>query len=187
MSYNSRFKVGDVVIKNSGKKPFEIVSQPYSQYSPLAARAASYCGRYLHNGSLVYAKENSIKIYEQDQQEMTTKTLYSYKEESGKVVFATYLATNSENKYILEVKGTGEIVVKDPKELEEVLPYTFSVKVSGKELHYIGERGKLKKGDWLIMDTGNRGYEIVTVEAIDTKNKTARSKFKGRKITTEEI
>lgn len=179
MAFTPKFQVGDIVIKRSGKKPFEITSTPYSVYS-------SYTGRYLHNGASVYAEEQYIKIYEQEDQEMATKTLYSFND-NGKAVFATYLATNSENKYILEVKGTGDIVVKDPKELEEVLPYTFSVKVSGKELHYIGEPGKLKKGDWLILDTGNRGYEIVTVEAIDTKNKTARSKFKGRKITTEEI
>ena len=180
MTYTPRYQVGDVVIKRNGKRPFEITYVPGSSYQ-------SYTGRYLHNGNSVYADERDIQLFEEENQPMTTKTLYSFNNESGKSVFATYLATNSENKYILEVKGTGEIVVKDPKELEEVLPYTFSVKVSGKEIHYIGEPGKLKKGDWLILDTGSRGYEIVTVEAVDTKNKAARSKFKGRKITTEEI
>ena len=117
---------------------------------------------------------------------MANKTLYSFVDDTGATVFGTHVGTNSQNLYILEVKGRDDYVVKDPKELEEVLPYTFSVNINGQEIHYIGSPDKGKKGDFLLVPAGN-SFCIARVKEVDTKNKNARNKLKGRKILTEEI
>lgn len=108
------------------------------------------------------------------------------KDENGEVLFGTHVGTNSSNQFLLEVKGQGNIVVKDPKELEEVLPYTFSVDVAGKEIHYQGKPGTLEKGDLLLIP-GNGSFVIAQVKAVDTRNKGARANFKGRKLLTEKV
>ena len=138
----------------------------------------------MHNGKPAYA--TNIIHYEGSEKTMDMKTLYTFNNDEGEIVFGTHIGTNSENNFIIELKGTGAIVVKSPKELEEVLPYTFSVDIEGKEIHYIGEPGKVSKGDWLLQRVG-KGHLVVQVKAVDTKNKAARSKFSGRKLVTEEI
>jgi hypothetical protein len=85
------------------------------------------------------------------------------------------------------VKGHDTYFIKDPKELEEVLPYTFSVSIGGKDVHYQGHPDKIKKGDYLLISTGNNVPCIGVVTAVDTKNKTARSRFNGVKLVTEKV
>ena len=174
------FEIGDIVISPQGKSPFRLTYIPSRPtYYDL------YRGKYIHNDK--WAQARSIIHYSgTENTSMDSKTLYTFTDEDGKAVFGNHIGTNSENKFIIEVKGTGEIVIKDPKDLEEVLPYTFSVELAGKEIHYIGEPGKVTKGDLLLHKT-NGGYAIAQVKAIDTKNKGARSKFNGRRILTEVI
>jgi hypothetical protein len=117
---------------------------------------------------------------------MANKTLYSFVDDAGVTVFGTHVGTNSQNLYILEVKGQDDYVVKNPKELEEVLPYTFSVVINGQEIHYIGSPDKVKKGDFFLVPAGN-SFCIARVKEVDTKNKNARAKMKGHKVLTEEI
>ena len=177
----AKFKVGDIVTKKYGKKPAEIIRNGwYSQ--------ESWTCRYLDSKQTFTEYASDLKIHEPEEEPiMETKTLYSFTDDNGTTVFGTHIGTNSSNQYIIEIKGGGGIVIKDQKELEEVLPYTFSVTIGGKEIHYIGEPGKLTKGDILIHTPSAGRYEVVVVGAVDTKNKTARSKFKGRKLVTETI
>lgn len=178
MSKNdSQFNIGDVVIKRYGSKPFTI-TEVYSW---------QVVGKFLHNNKPVYADKNSVIAYEGADKENSTpqKTLYSFEEE-GVVVFGTHVGTNSKNQFILEVEGADDFVVKDPSDLEEVLPYTFSVKVNGKEVHYVGQPDKLYVGDWLIMDSGH-SYSIVQVQGVNTRNKKAKTKFNGVKLITETV
>ena len=175
----SKFKVGDLVIKNSGKKPLKIVSQYGHNY---------YHARYCHNNTGVYVYDSELKLYEQGEITMNTKTLYSFKLEDGSLAYGTHIGTNGENKYVLEVKGTGAIVVKDKKEIDEVLPYTFSISDSrGQEVHVVGEPDKLKVGD-VIMYMENKSHYIAQVSAVNTKSKTAKAKLKNAvKLVTEPI
>lgn len=117
---------------------------------------------------------------------MANKTLYSFTDENGKTTFGTHVGTNSQNLFILEVKGRQDYVVKSPKELEEVLPYTFSVIINNQEVHYVGTPDKIKKGDFFLVPAGN-SYCIARVKDVDTKNKGARAKMKGHRLITEEI
>jgi hypothetical protein len=114
-----------------------------------------------------------------------TKTLYSFTVDN-KVAYGTHIGTNSSNQYLIEEKGTGTIHVFDKKDLEEVLPYTFSAKMGTSENHYVGTPGAVSKND-ILLYTGSSTPQIAVVTGVDTKNKSARSKFKGAKIVTEAI
>lgn len=172
---SNQFQVGDIVIKRYGSKPFRI-TQRYG---------TRVVGRYLHNNNTVGTYIDEVKPFEGNDYPATpSKTLYTFKDSEGNVTFGTHVGTNSQNLYILEVKGVDGYVVKDPEELEEVLPYTFSVKKNNRDYHYIGEPGKLSQGDWLILEEPSNSYLIVQVQAVNTKNKGAKKKFKGCKIVT---
>lgn len=177
-----KFQVGDIVTKRSGKKPAQI-TYCYSGYQ---SYGGYYDCKYLHSGGSFTAYGEEMKIYEEDTEEMTqTKTLYSFTID-GKVAYGTHIGTNSQNQYLIEEKGTGAIHVLNKTDLEEVLPYTFSASFNGKETHYIGTPGTVKKGD-ILLYTGSNSPQVALVTDIDTKNKSARSKFKGAKIVTEAI
>lgn len=175
-----KFKVGDVIVRKTQKKypkPIQITECVHF----------GYLGFYISDGlrTAIAIHDKNYILYE-DPEVMTTKTLYSFTE-NGEQLFGTHVGTNSQNMYILEVKGHDTYFIKDPKELEEVLPYTFSVSIGGKDVHYQGQPDKIKKGDYLLISTGNNVPCIGVVTAVDTKNKTARSKFNGVKLVTEKV
>ena len=177
-----KFQVGDIVTKRSGKKPAEIKYQ----YVGYDHTGGYYDCKYIHSGASFTAYGSELKIYEEDTEEMTqTKTLYSFTVD-GKVAYGTHIGTNSQNQYLIEEKGTGVIHVFDKKDLEEVVPYTFSAKMGNSENHYVGTPGALAKDD-ILLYTGGGTPQIAVVTGIDTKNKSARSKFKGAKIVTQSI
>lgn len=180
MSKN-KFKVGDIVIRNNGKKPAEITYeyQGYNHYN------GYYGCRYIHSNGTFTAYGSDLKFYEEETEMAETKTLYSFIVD-GKTAYGIHIGTNSSNQYIIEEKGTGTIWVLDKINLEEVLPYTFSAKMGNSENHYVGTPGALNVGD-ILLYTGSSSPQIAVVTAIDTKNKSARSKFKGAKLTTEAI
>ncbi len=172
----SQFNVGDIVTKLYGKKPATIVSNWNSRYQ---------C-RYHESKQTFYAYYTDLKLYEEEtEMSADTKTLYSFIID-GKVAYGTHIGTNSQNKYLIEEKGTGAIHVFDKSDLEEVVPYTFSATMSSKETHYVGTPDTLKKGDVLLY-TGSTTPQVAVVTGVDTKNKSARAKFKGAKIVTEAI
>jgi hypothetical protein len=173
------FNVGDIVTKQYGKKPAEVT------YAPSYSGGQFTC-RYLESKQTFYARDYELKLYDEET-EMTsdTKTLYSFTVD-GTVAYGTHIGTNSNNQYLIEEKGTGKIHVFDKKDLEEVVPYTFSATMGGKETHYVGTPGALKKNDVLLY-TGSSTPQVAVVTGVDTKNKSARSKFKGAKIVTEAI
>jgi hypothetical protein len=173
------FNVGDIVTKQYGKKPAEVT------YAPSYSGGQFTC-RYLESKQTFYARDYDLKLYDEETEMTTdTKTLYSFTVD-GVVAYGTHIGTNSSNQYLIEEKGTGKIHVFDKKDLEEVVPYTFSATMGGKETHYVGTPGALKKNDVLLY-TGSSTPQVAVVTGVDTKNKSARSKFKGAKIVTEAI
>lgn len=173
-----KFNVNDIVVKINGKLPAKITRYSYGN--------GVVC-RYLHPPySTFQVYDTTLKLYEEDTKMTTDKqTLYSFVVD-GETRYGTHIGTNSQNQYLIEEKTTGAIHVFGKDWLEEVVPYTFSAAIAGKETHYIGAPGALKKGDVLLYtDTGVPQVAIVT--GVDTKNKAARAKFKGAKIVTEAI
>jgi len=174
----TQFNVGDIVTKKHGKKPAEIVSRGW--YS-----SESWQCRYLHSKQSFTEYASDLKLYTEETEMSDTKTLYSFTVDD-KVAYGTHIGTNSSNQYLIEEKGTGTIHVFDKKDLEEVLPYTFSAKMGSSENHYVGTPGAVSKGD-ILLYTGSSTPQIAVVTGVDTKNKSARSKFKGAKLATEAI
>ena len=172
-----KFQIGDIVTKKQGKKSAEIISKGWGN--------DSWNCRYLHSKQSFYAYACDLKLYTEETEMTDTKTLYSFTVDD-KVAYGTHIGTNSSNQYLIEEKGTGTIHVFDKKDLEEVLPYTFSAKMGSSENHYVGTPGAVNKGD-ILLYTGSSSPQIAVVTGVDTKNKSARSKFKGAKLITETI
>lgn len=177
----TQFNVGDIVIKQYGKKPAEVTYVYSGGYG-----GGNYSCKYLHSNKSFTAYGQELKIYDEET-EMTAdkQTLYSFTVD-GKTAYGTHIGTNSQNQYLIEEKGTGTIHVFDKKDLEEVVPYTFSATMGGKETHYVGTPDTLKKNDVLLY-TGSNTPQVAVVTGVDTKNKSARAKFKGAKLVTEAI
>lgn len=180
---DNRVKEGDVVVSINGKRPAVVTSTSYyGNYG-----GGYIYAKYLHNNASIRFDAKNVKLYE-DQNMTDTKTLYSLTKEDGTVVYGTHVGTNSQNKLLIEVKGTNEIVLADKSQLEEVIPYTFAVRMNGKNTHYQCEPNKFKKNDVLLYTgAGADKFEVAMVTAVDTKNKGATTSFKGLKLVTEEI
>jgi hypothetical protein len=175
---NHTFKVGDLVILKGGRKPLKITDA-----------YGTYCyARYVHNNQSKSLRYNEINLYEDEQAMSNSNTLYQIKNDNGTVSYGTHVGTNSSNQFLIEEKGTGRIILANKAQLEEVLPYTFSVRMNSKLVHFQGEPEKVSKGDFLLYTgEGADNAEIAYVVAVDTKNKTATKTFKGRKLVTQEI
>jgi hypothetical protein len=180
MDYN--FQPGDLVTKLYGKKIAKIISE--CSWS----RSQMYC-EYLHSKVKFTEYKTNLKPYNEEESEpiMETKTLYSFQKSDGTTGYGTHIGTNSANEFLIEEKGTNTIHVFKKSEIEEVLPYTFSASMNGKETHYVCTPDSLKKGDVLLYTgaSNNNSVNLAVVTAVDTKNKTARSKFRGVKLVTE--
>lgn len=177
------FSAGEVVISTKGQHPFTL------SYDVHDWSYGTVWGVYLHNGKTakISGSWNLVRYEEQETAMENTKTLYTFKDADGTDVFGTAIGQDSSGNLVIEVKGArGGVVLMPPSELTEVLPYTFCVTLDGKDVHYVGEPGKVQKGDLLLL-TGSSTLKVATVKAVDTKNKTARAKFNGVKIVTEAI
>lgn len=108
---------------------------------------------------------------------MLDKKLYEIKAE-GNTRYGHKLAVNSQGYWVMEIKGTGEVLAVDRSFVQEILPYSIGVQFeSGKTIyHYLGEAGKHQVGDMFVLDTP-KGRAIVQVVAVDTKNTNATKHF----------
>ena len=174
-------EVGDYVTFGSSKKIIEITKLAPDDYG------RNYvAGVYVESGKKI--TEHWTYLSPAPEQNTNTKTmkeqLYTWTDQSN-AVYGTKLAMNSAGEYVLEIKGTGQIVTMDPQLLTEVIPYTFMAKSGSTEKHFIGTEGNVSVNDTLIQ-TSSATLKIWVVKEIDTKNKTA-VKFTGRRIVTEKI
>jgi hypothetical protein len=105
----------------------------------------------------------------------------------GKKLYGHKLATNSQGHWVIEVKGTGEVLAVDKSCVEEVLPHTIGVQFeTGKMVyHYLADAGKYQVGEFYILDAPS-GRVIVQVTEVDTKSVAATKDFKPLvKLTVE--
>ena len=99
--------------------------------------------------------------------------LYEWKDGNEVTKYGTKAGTNSAGKWIMEEKGTGNIVAVDKSAVSAVLPYSVGVRfqtngASEKIYHYWSEAGKFEKGDLIYLNNS-----FATITAVDTKNKSA--------------
>lgn len=116
----------------------------------------------------------------QQQKEADTMTLYQTKEETPR--FGTKLAVNTSGKYVLEMKGSGEVLVFDKNDVEEVRPYTVQATYpgSGKTGSFVAVKGSVDKGDLIILSNGT----LIKITALDTKSNVTASLKGAVKLAT---
>lgn len=127
-----------------------------------------------------------IENYE-GEEDMTK--LYEVTAGFGKT-YATKLAVDSEGNWVMEPKGGGTVFSANPKDIEEVLPYTISVvfKDGGQVYSYLAEKGKYEEGAFYMMNNRDNNFTIVQVTKVDTKSRTATKDFKPfGKLSVEKI
>lgn len=172
------FVAGDKVTKAAGKK---VMSVSYISGNYVTSR-------YDHSGQVSRDYYNNLKYAEEGEQTMAKDAIYKLNLDPEKVIFAHYRGTDSAGNWLMERIGDGGGIMVVAKELcEEVLPYTFSVRMNGREQHFVGEAGKLQKGDILLYTAGGvDNFTFAIVKAVDTKNKVAKV-WEGVRVTTEAI
>ena len=172
------FVIGDKVTKAHGKKVMTIVYVTGSYVT----------SRYDHSGQSSRDHYTCLKYHEEDGQTMAKDAIYKLNLDSDQEIYASYRGTDSAGNWLMErIGGGGGIIVISKEECEEVLPYTFSVRMNGREQHFIGEAGKLKKGDVLLYTAGGvDNFTFAVVKNVDTKHKGARA-WEGVRVVTEAI
>ena len=177
----NHFSVGDKVTKAHGKKTMTVtyISGSYVM------------SRYDHSGQSSRDHYTCLKYVEEDCQPMAKDAIYKLnldEDSAVKPIFANYRGTDSAGNWLMERIGDGGgILVVAKEKCEEVLPYTFSVRMNGREQHFVGEAGKLKKGDILLYTAGGvDNFTFAIVKNVDTKHKGARA-WEGVRVITEAI
>jgi hypothetical protein len=125
---------------------------------------------------------NNVKT--QEDNTMTLNALYEVTQ--GKdTQYATKLAVNSAGKWLMEEKGTGNTLVVDKENVQEVMPHTITVKrgTSSKSCSYFADAGVYTVGDFYITDgasgsTQEKTFAIEQITGVDTKSKHASKEFK---------
>ena len=126
-----------------------------------------------------------------------SKTLH---EIIGKDKVGYPMAQRSDNKWVFEVVGTGEILFLEKSEFQKIMPYTIDVKFGPGTGIYgfkVADKGSVKVGDVIIRtdpmanrDAERRhgsGYAIVQVVEVDTKNTSASCTLEGYNITQQKL
>lgn len=122
----------------------------------------------------------------QKENTMTEKKLYQINIQetpafSYTIKYGHKLAVNSSGKWVMEIKGTGEVITCDKDDVEEVLPYTVSVQFeTGKQIYnYLAEEGSVELNAFYIVDVpyltqySPVGRYIAQVVKLDTKSPAA--------------
>jgi len=170
------WKVGEVYFLENGHSPFIIKNMP--PCAPWSRRdECNVVQEYLSGATGTTTKTYLCKAIEEGENDMTK--LYEIKQEGKETLYGTKLAKNSAGQWVMEVKGTGQVITADPNQVEEVLPYTIGVNFEskGQTYHYTSEAGVAEVGDLFVVDAPS-GRAIVQVSGVDTKSKSATKEFK---------
>jgi hypothetical protein len=116
---------------------------------------------------------------QQKENTMTEKKLYQINSLVSTVKYGHKLAVNSAGKWVMEIKGTGEVITCDKDDVEEVMPYTVSIQFgTGKQIYsYLAEKGSVELNAFYIVDAA-LGRAIAQVIKLDTKSPAASVEFK---------
>lgn len=177
---DNMFVAGDKVRLANGKKPMTV---EYNNGTYVTAR-------YDHTGQQSREHYTRFTYYEEEGRAMTKDAIYKLNLDGDSIapIFANYRGTDSAGNWLMERIGDGGgIVIVAKEKCEEVLPYTFSVRMNGREQHFQGEAGKLKKGDILLYTAGGvDNFTFAIVKNVDTKHKGAKL-WEGVRVLTEAI
>ena len=192
-----KFNVGDLVRLTAGEKQMKVLntrSRPsgnevQADYVSRINRGYVTSTRWRSEHDYTHFNKNTTNNNPTEKENTEMKSqLYRTKEAAAR--FGTLLATNSQGKLVLEMKGTGEVLAFDRNEIEVVTPYTFGVKFPNNhtEYHYLGKAGEVEVGDMVMLDNSPTGkFEIARVTSVDTRSEAATVVFQGSKLVTQRI
>ena len=171
-----KFKVGDEVKLVNGTALMivrKIIGNRYpTQYHLQYVKS----GRWNH-----YESENRLEFFEEPEQKHEEENMTQLYEITfdGKTTYGTKLAKNSDKNWVLEEKGTGQIIVATDEQLKKVMPYTIGVKFGGEgqEYSYTAEKGKYEKGQVFLVTSNAGNYSIAVVHRVDTESEKATKEF----------
>ena len=175
---SNTFEIGDIVRKTSGKRPLRILRDlGYDKYE---------C-KYIHSNLIIYDCGYNLVHCEEGNEMTSTNTLYKVVVD-GREFYGVHVGTDSQGRMIVEEKGNGNAIHAITKDqAEEVVPFTFSVRMKGRDHHFQGDAEKVKAGD-ILLYTGNGAddFQIALVKNVNTKNKAAKT-WKGKRLTVEDM
>lgn len=185
----TELKAGDLFIRPRGHSVIECLSARvtpcgrFVRVEYIYVGSKKYIGQMPMSSSMKYTHETMVRIVNAEEKKEMTK-LYQTKEATPR--FGTLLAFNSAGQAVLEMKGSGEVLTFEPKDIEVVRPYTVDVRFAGETMHYsyLSKPGAVKIGDVVLMDNGAK---MVFVRAIDTKSDKATKVLRGRRLVTEDV
>ena len=179
MTHN--FQTGDIVRKPNGTRHIKI-EQAYGN---------CIYGKYLHSGTSTGRVNtgNLVKVNEEVEQKGNSSMkgkLFKVKADNA---YGVGLAVDSTGQYVLEMKDGSGVRSFSKKDVEVVMPFTFSVQFNGvgTEYSYLGKEGSVNIGDLLLKTDGTKGITIAKVTAVNTKSESATKYFDGVKIKTEAL
>jgi hypothetical protein len=179
MAHN--FQTGDIVRKPNGSRHIQL-DQVYG---------TSAYGKYLHTGLSTGRLDtrNLVRANEEVEQKGNGSMKGKLFKVKADGVYGIGLAVDSTGQYVLEMKDGSGVRSFAKKEVEVVMPFTFSVQFNGvgTEYSYLGKEGTVKVGDLLLKQDGTKGITIAKVTAVNTKSDKATKYFDGVKIVTESI
>jgi hypothetical protein len=151
-----------LVLRNDNSYRIDVKPAPPELNLKVAKRPVPWFETYT-TGNKVIGNINDMK------KEIEMTKLYEF-DDLGIKKYGTKIAVNSEGKWVLEVKGTGEVLAKDKDELTEVIPYSILVQphYSKNKVHMMAEKGKYQVGELYVSDN-SEGFAIYKVCKTDTK------------------
>jgi hypothetical protein len=165
----THWKAGEVYYRENGTKPFKLLE---------VHEFGSYEAQYLNLTYPTYdVKQYLIEAeIEEEENEMANNKLYQVKDQE---LYGVHIATNSEGKIVLEMKGTNEVKAYSKDQLEEVMPYTVGVKfsVGGQNYHFETDKGSVSVGDLIVRMDGSYEGSFGEVVSVDTKSKQATKRL----------
>jgi hypothetical protein len=172
------FKTGDVVRKPNGSRQIQL-EQVYGN--------CAY-GKYLHTGLSTGRLDihNLVHVNEEQEQKGNGSMKGKLFKVKADDAYGIGLAVDSTGQYVLEMKDGSGVRSFAKKDVEVVMPFTFSVQFNGvgTEYSYLGKEGSVAVGDLLLKQDGTKGITIAKVTAVNTKSDKATKYFDGVKLVT---
>lgn len=164
----SKFNVGNIVRLKYGTRQAEVtgISGGYMNI------------RWLHNNSMEYDNymPHYVLVTEEEKQNKgatNMTTLYEVKYD-GETKIATKLMEKSKTSWIMEIKGSGSVIVVDASTVTEIMKYTVEVFCDGKTTHYEAVQGEFNEGEVYL----TKGLQMARIVKVDSKSKNANTEFK---------
>lgn len=179
------FNVGDWVKKHNGRRVAEVTHLNGGRMSI----------RYLHSRSTSTYEypHHYVQVCKEDYTDKGEKVvaavtagLYEIADAiNGTKRIGTKLMEKSKSAWIMEIKGSGEVVVVPANDCTEIVPYTIEVQFSDNTTkHYYAEPGQYAKGDLFIMGVN---LLFARVTKVDSKGKALGDFHPSHRIVTTEV